>query len=65
MEKITGGQLTAEALIQQGVDTVFTLSGGHITPIYQPSGGFSDYDFRYPPRTKCGFYGRGLGPADP
>ena len=35
MEKISGGQLTAEALIQQGVETIFTLSGGHITPIYQ------------------------------
>ena len=35
MEKISGGQLTAEALVQQGVETVFTLSGGHITPIYQ------------------------------
>ncbi len=34
MGTITGGQLTAEALIQQGVRTVFTLSGGHITPIY-------------------------------
>ena len=35
MAGITGGQLTAEALIQQGVETIFTLSGGHITPIYQ------------------------------
>lgn len=35
MERISGGQLTAEALVQQGVETIFTLSGGHITPIYQ------------------------------
>jgi len=35
MAGLTGGQLTAEALIQQGVETIFTLSGGHITPIYQ------------------------------
>lgn len=35
MAGITGGQLTAEALREQGVETVFTLSGGHITPIYQ------------------------------
>ncbi len=35
MEKISGGQLTTEALIQQGVEVIFTLSGGHITPIYQ------------------------------
>ena len=35
MERISGGKLTAEALIQQGVETIFTLSGGHITPIYQ------------------------------
>ena len=30
-----GGQLAAEALIDKGVRYVFTLSGGHITPIYQ------------------------------
>lgn len=35
MEKISGGRLTAEALVRQGVETIFTLSGGHITPIYQ------------------------------
>jgi acetolactate synthase-1/2/3 large subunit len=35
METISGGQLTVEALIQQGVEIIFTLSGGHITPIYQ------------------------------
>ena len=35
MGKITGGQLVAEALLQKEVNTIFTLSGGHITPIYQ------------------------------
>jgi acetolactate synthase-1/2/3 large subunit len=35
MEMISGGQLAAEALVQKEVDTIFTLSGGHITPIYQ------------------------------
>jgi acetolactate synthase-1/2/3 large subunit len=35
MEIISGGQLAAEALVQKEVDTIFTLSGGHITPIYQ------------------------------
>jgi len=35
MEKIIGGQLAAEALVDQGVDKIFTISGGHITPIYQ------------------------------
>jgi len=35
METTTGAQLAAEALIQKGVQFVFTLSGGHITPIYQ------------------------------
>ncbi len=35
MEKIIGGQLVAEALIERGVEYVFSLSGGHITPIYQ------------------------------
>jgi acetolactate synthase-1/2/3 large subunit len=35
MSDITGGQLAAQALIDKGVDVIFTLSGGHITPIYQ------------------------------
>ncbi|MHB8770278.1 MAG: thiamine pyrophosphate-binding protein [Syntrophales bacterium] len=35
MEKLIGGRLAAEALIERGVEYVFTLSGGHITPIYQ------------------------------
>ena len=35
MDRVSGGQLAAEALVRKGVDTIFTLSGGHITPIYQ------------------------------
>ncbi|TAL35327.1 MAG: thiamine pyrophosphate-binding protein [Spirochaetes bacterium] len=35
MEKIIGGQLAAEALIDRGVKHIFSISGGHITPIYQ------------------------------
>ncbi len=35
MEKIIGGRLAAEALIERDVDYIFSLSGGHITPIYQ------------------------------
>ncbi|MEN8243749.1 MAG: thiamine pyrophosphate-binding protein [Thermodesulfobacteriota bacterium] len=35
MSTVTGGQLAAEALIERNVEYVFTLSGGHITPIYQ------------------------------
>lgn len=35
MDKMIGGRLVAEALIERGVDYIFTLSGGHITPIYQ------------------------------
>jgi acetolactate synthase-1/2/3 large subunit len=35
MEMVSGGKLAVDALIQKEVDTVFTLSGGHITPIYQ------------------------------
>jgi acetolactate synthase-1/2/3 large subunit len=34
-DTVTGGQLAAEALIQNEVSYIFTLSGGHITPIYQ------------------------------
>ena len=35
MEQVIGGRLAAEALIDRGVEYLFTLSGGHITPIYQ------------------------------
>lgn len=35
MATVTGGQLVAEALVEKQVKTIFTLSGGHITPIYQ------------------------------
>lgn len=35
MDNIIGGKLVADALVERGVDYIFTLSGGHITPIYQ------------------------------
>jgi len=34
MIKVTGGRLFAKALKQEGVEQIFTLSGGHIMPIY-------------------------------
>ncbi|MCK5097900.1 MAG: thiamine pyrophosphate-binding protein, partial [Desulfobacteraceae bacterium] len=34
-ETITGAELVAEALIQREIEYIFSLSGGHITPIYQ------------------------------
>jgi acetolactate synthase I/II/III large subunit len=33
-EKLTGGHLVAKALKNEGVDTIFTLCGGHIIDIY-------------------------------
>ncbi len=35
MTTVTGGQLAAQALVEKQVEYIFTLSGGHITPIYQ------------------------------
>ena len=35
MDKIIGGKLVADALVDRGVDYIYSLSGGHITPIYQ------------------------------
>ncbi|HNW27164.1 MAG TPA: thiamine pyrophosphate-binding protein [Spirochaetota bacterium] len=35
MDKMIGGRLAAEALIERGVKYVFSISGGHITPIYE------------------------------
>ncbi|MHB8830228.1 MAG: thiamine pyrophosphate-binding protein [Syntrophales bacterium] len=35
MDKVIGAQLAAEALQERKVDYIFSLSGGHITPIYQ------------------------------
>jgi len=34
MAEISGGHLVAKALKNEGVDTIFTLSGGHIVDIY-------------------------------
>jgi acetolactate synthase-1/2/3 large subunit len=35
METITGAELVAQALIDRKINHIFSLSGGHITPIYQ------------------------------
>ena len=35
MATITGAQIAVQAFLEKGIDTIFTLSGGHITPIYQ------------------------------
>jgi acetolactate synthase-1/2/3 large subunit len=34
-EPLPGGQLVARAIAAEGVDVVFTLSGGHVMPIYE------------------------------
>ena len=34
-ERVQGGQLAAQAIAAEGVDVVFTLSGGHVMPIYE------------------------------
>ncbi len=34
-ETITGAEIVAQALIERKVEYIFSLSGGHITPIYQ------------------------------
>ncbi|MCP4039425.1 MAG: thiamine pyrophosphate-binding protein [bacterium] len=34
MEFKSGGEAAAKALVAHGVDTIFTLSGGHLNPIY-------------------------------
>jgi len=43
MDNIIGGKLVADALVDRGVDYIYSLSGGHITPIYQ-------YPFSWPKR---------------
>ena len=46
---ITGAHLAAQALIDRNIDYIFSLSGGHITPIYQHLEGSSVkiYDTRH------------------
>src|SRR5947199_310596 len=34
-ERVQGGRLVARALAAHGVDAIFTLSGGHVMPIYE------------------------------
>ncbi len=36
-ERLQGGRLAARAIAAAGVDTIFTLSGGHVMPIYEGS----------------------------
>jgi acetolactate synthase-1/2/3 large subunit len=36
-ERVQGGRLAARAIAAAGVDRVFTLSGGHVMPIYEGS----------------------------
>ncbi len=35
MDKLTGAKIIADTLIDRKIDYIFTLSGGHITPLYQ------------------------------
>jgi acetolactate synthase-1/2/3 large subunit len=34
-ERVQGGRLAARAIAAEGIDVVFTLSGGHVMPIYE------------------------------
>jgi acetolactate synthase I/II/III large subunit len=34
-EQLHGGRLAAQAIAAEGVDTIFTLCGGHVMPIYE------------------------------
>jgi len=34
-ERLQGGRLAAQAIAAEGVDAIFTLSGGHVMPIYE------------------------------
>jgi len=34
-ERVQGGRLAARAIAAAGVDAIFTLSGGHVMPIYE------------------------------
>jgi acetolactate synthase-1/2/3 large subunit len=34
-ERVQGGRLVARAIAAHGVDTIFTLSGGHVMPVYE------------------------------
>ncbi len=49
MQFTHGGELVARALAAQGVDTIYTLSGGHVLPIYEGclNNDISVIDFRH------------------
>src|SRR5947208_5859793 len=34
-ERMQGGRLAARAIAAEGVDTIFTLCGGHVMPVYE------------------------------
>ena len=60
-----GGNFAAEALRQHGVDTVFTLSGGHLFPLYDGCVKRGHPPRRRPPRADGDLRRRGLGQAHP
>ena len=39
MGMVSGGQLAVDALLERGVTKVFSLSGGHINPLYEAAEG--------------------------
>lgn len=49
MEPSNGAKLAVEALVDKGVEVIFTLSGGHITPLYNflETSGIKLFDTRH------------------
>ena len=64
-ERVQGGRLAARAIAAEGVDTIFTLSGGHVMPIYEGCRheGVRVVDVRH--EQSAGTCGRGVGQRPP
>ena len=64
-EQVQGGRLAAQAIAAEGVDTIFTLCGGHVMPIYEGCRleGIRVVDVRH--EQAAGARGRGVGPHPP
>ena len=64
-ESMQAGRLAARAIAANGVDTLFTLSGGHVMPIYEGCRARGRPRARRPPRAGRRARRRSLGPGEP
>ena len=62
--KRNGGRMVVDSLIEEGVDTVFTVPGESFLPVLDAMYDSADQDCLNPPRGRCRLCCRSLGDGD-